>query len=121
MRNDKPIKSPGEDALERSRFVDAAFKTIANIQDLNCYIIGLYGKWGTGKTSIIELLKSKFKSNDYYAVYFNPWSFETREALMIELFKKIYIGVKREENLKPKLKQVGKFLKKTADYIYPKG
>lgn len=118
IRNDKPIKNLGEDALERGRFVDAAFKTIANIKDTSCYIIGLYGKWGTGKTSIIELLKSKFKSNDYYAVYFNPWSFETREAVMIELFKKIYIGVKQEDNLKPKLKQLGKFLKKTADYIY---
>jgi len=118
MKNDKPIRRIEEDSLQRDRFVNAAFDTIAKIEDKSCYVIGLYGKWGSGKTSIIQLLKNKFKSEDYYAVYFNPWNFETREALMVELFKKIYIGVKREDKLKPKLKQVGRFLKNTADYLY---
>jgi formylglycine-generating enzyme required for sulfatase activity len=48
--------------------------------------IGIFGKWGTGKTSMMRLIKSKVEANDAaVAVWFNAWQYEKEEHLIVPL------------------------------------
>jgi predicted KAP-like P-loop ATPase len=56
METDKPISQLTDDKLNRKAFVKALAIEIENIKDRVCIVVGLYGKWGSDKTSIIKLL-----------------------------------------------------------------
>ena len=60
---DKPIQSDSEDKLERSKIVDAIKNRIDSHQSTESITIGIEGSWGSGKTSIINLLLNKIDEN----------------------------------------------------------
>lgn len=57
---DQPIKSSSDDKFEYRYYVDIIkFIIEHSMSPIN---IGLYGKWGVGKSSILELLQIKLNS-----------------------------------------------------------
>lgn len=58
---DKPITDFDQDMLGHEYFVRSLAKAIAEESGHESYVIGLYGKWGSGKTSIINLLSRCFE------------------------------------------------------------
>ena len=50
---DKPIEKADEDLLGRSDFAKQFGKSICEYDSKDGLVIGLYGKWGSGKTSIL--------------------------------------------------------------------
>lgn len=52
IHTDKPIHNKQQDVLGREEFVSTLSNTIINYEDKDNLIIGLNGKWGSGKTSI---------------------------------------------------------------------
>ena len=72
MENDRPISLLSEDLLHRKTFVQALAFEISNIEEKDCSVVGLYGKWGSGKTSIIKLQDEELKHKYFFTVYFNP-------------------------------------------------
>ena len=63
---DKPIQLDSEDKLERSKIVDAIKDRIDRIfshKSKKSATIGIEGSWGSGKTSIINLVLNKFDEN----------------------------------------------------------
>ena len=50
--SDKPIKSSKQDLLGRTTFSKQLGEAIYGYDANDGLVIGLYGKWGTGKTSI---------------------------------------------------------------------
>jgi hypothetical protein len=77
--------------------------------------IGLYGKWGMGKTSIIHSAKNELAERGFLSIYFDPWLYKSEDLLIYDLFKSILnlIG-KKETGLKEK---AANFFKKYAEYI----
>jgi len=50
----------------------------------------LLESWGEGKTSVINLLKNKFKENkDYLVINFDPWYFKDEEAILAAFYNQI--------------------------------
>ncbi len=48
--------------------------------------IGIFGKWGTGKTSMMRLIMSKVEENhEAVPVWFNAWQYEKEEHLIVPL------------------------------------
>lgn len=117
MNNDKPIFSKNQDELQRKRFIEAAVHQIESIDDSSCFIVGLYGQWGLGKTSIVNLIREELKTKKYYTAYFNPWIFRSEDTLLIELFNTIIRGCNSDERLKSRLSDIGGALKKYAEFI----
>ena len=73
---DKAIQTKDEDLYGRNRLVENIAKIIdgKTKKEHGSFTIGVYGSWGEGKTSVLNLLKEKF--NDIENVYqcsFNPW------------------------------------------------
>lgn len=52
---DEPILYPSEDLFNRGKFIEKVSNVIEQ-EDDKSFVIGLYGKWGSGKTSIINLI-----------------------------------------------------------------
>ena len=60
---DKPIEKADEDLLGRSDFAKQFGKSICEYDSKDGLVIGLYGKWGSGKTSIINMAISEIPVN----------------------------------------------------------
>jgi hypothetical protein len=94
LLEDNPIAAEEKDAFRNSIFVDVLFDLIANI-DEPCNI-GLFGKWGTGKTSIVNMLFKRIRNDETLSqttecLYFDAWKYaddSLRAHLLIELDKK---------------------------------
>lgn len=80
FKSDQPIKSHKEDILGRTAFARALGNAILSHKEKDSVAIGLYGAWGSGKTSIINLAlehiefisKKKTDKRKPIIVRFNP-------------------------------------------------
>jgi len=67
---DRPILSTDQDALGRSTFAKKVSKGIIQLPASNGFVLGLTGKWGTGKSSTIEMILEWItKDNELFAVF----------------------------------------------------
>ncbi len=88
--SDEAIKFPEQDLLGRGKFIEDLQKGIKSLPFDDSFVFGLYGSWGEGKTSVINLLKNKFKdSKDYLIVNFDPWNFKDEDAILAAFYNKI--------------------------------
>lgn len=76
---DKPITKHEEDLLGRNEFANAIARIIVEQIDSESHVIGLYGKWGSGKTSTVNLIIEDIKQlttnspNKPIVVSFSSW------------------------------------------------
>ncbi len=83
--------------IDRFSYSDIADKLTDIIQEVRApFTIGLYGKWGSGKTSICKLIERNLEENDSLKIfYFDVWKYEKdsfRRQFLIKLDKKIFNG-----------------------------
>jgi len=89
--SDEPIEELTEDAFGHKVFVETLYRCV---KDCDCRInIGLFGKWGVGKTSIVRLLAKKLQENDkdIEVFLFDAWKY-SHSSLPHELI----LGLNRE-------------------------
>ena len=55
--SDHPIRSKREDRFNRAPFATHVADTIATRLDPSSIVIGLYGPWGDGKSSTLNLME----------------------------------------------------------------
>jgi predicted KAP-like P-loop ATPase len=78
---DRPIEAEQEDKFNRLPFASRIANTIAHRTDSSSLVVGIFGKWGEGKTSVLNLMKSALKHHDDVEVVpFNPWHFTSQEG-----------------------------------------
>ena len=69
--------------------------------------VGVFGPWGSGKTSFIRLVKEELdKREDVTVVEFNPWMFSDSEQLVARFFMELSKNLQRKGGLE----KVGKAL-----------
>lgn len=99
---DKAIKTESQDELCRGKFSRLLGKAILEYESEESLVIGLLGKWGYGKTSIINLAieytkKPENFSNTPIIIEFNPWLFSNQNQLVKKFFDELQIKVEDEE------------------------
>lgn len=105
---DSPINNLSEDLLGRERIVKSISETIKYKSETvhPCYTIGIYGKWGEGKTSVLNMVKGELeKEENINVVEFNPWLFKDQESFLLDFFKAFERGNSKE--VVEKIKQYG--------------
>lgn len=118
---DKPIDSRKEDFLERKYFSDNVSNAILNYNDENneSLTIGLYGKWGSGKTSIVNMITEKLEVKDDIIIFkFEPWIFSDTQQLISNFFKEFAKSIKYKDYAKEAL-QIGEELETYATFFEP--
>lgn len=82
--SDKPIASKNDDLLERSSFSELLAKTIVNSKMQETFTIGVFGEWGSGKTSLINLTLDAINDSESEIIVlrFEPWHFTDSTELL---------------------------------------
>ncbi len=86
--DDNPISLLDDDKLKRREFSESLAQSILNYKTEHCLTISLMGKWGSGKTSIINMVQDYWSQSDYenIIVHFDPWYFSNRDDLIFQFF-----------------------------------
>ena len=89
--SDEPICNETDDILKRSSFVNNLADSIISWDKEKSLVIGLYGKWGVGKTSILNLTENKLKESNapIEIIKFNPWGYSESDDLLNPFIKQI--------------------------------
>ena len=86
---DNPISTASEDLLQRSKFVERIVREIDMIDASQGYVMAVMGQWGSGKTSVLNLVKESLQNKEMIVVDYNPWLLSGTEALVAGLFGEI--------------------------------
>ena len=91
MLNDNPIKKEIQDSLNFNEFSKTIKEVILSSD--TPLTIGLYGKWGSGKTSLMKLIQNLLEDNDLKitvkTVWFDAWKFDKSHDLRVALIQSI--------------------------------
>lgn len=86
--DDSPIDDPKLDRLKRRPFAERIAKTIASRLNPASLVIGIYGAWGDGKTTVLNFIEKELKKDSHViCIRFNPWRFEDESGLLLSFFK----------------------------------
>lgn len=118
IKCDNAIKSKEEDLLGRKRFAINIAENIIDYRNNEAITIGLIGKWGSGKSSVINMMKEHItkEEKEIEFIDFNPWYFSGGNKLIEEFFGVLiyYLGIENNE-----LNKLGEHLKLYSLIIKP--
>jgi hypothetical protein len=83
---DKAVATERDDEFQRYPFAKRIAETIRNRQSADSLVLGLYGKWGFGKSSVLNFIAAELAGTDIITISFNPWRFEGEEQLLLGFF-----------------------------------
>ena len=119
---DKPIKTGLEDLLGRSFFSKQLAKALYECDASDGLVIGLFGEWGSGKTSVINMTMNEIKNmgeeseNEPLIVTFSPWNYSDKDNLTRLFFHRLITRIEGQDN-QAKKEELGKNLKKYVNIL----
>lgn len=109
--SDAPVYLREDDHLGRWIFAREIYH-IATQSPLNWSIrVGVYGKWGSGKTSILKFIEQMAMDESHIAVWFNPWQYNDQNGMWRGFLEAIRdklnnIGISMPNQKQKKLKAI---------------
>ena len=85
FQTDKPIEEFSEEKLGRSNYAQIIAERINDSFPKESFAIGITGKWGSGKTSFLHLIKKNLNQNTII-VDFNAWHSHETKNLIADFF-----------------------------------
>lgn len=95
LATDTPIKDSERDLIGRAPFAERLADILKSAAGPESLVIGLYGSWGSGKTSVINLVENELSRKDddgkadVSIVRFEPWNYLTAEQLLVQFLKEV--------------------------------
>jgi len=120
LMDDDPKKAIKDDKLNRKDFANRVAQLIIESRGVNGLVIGLYGPWGSGKSTILNFVEELLNEKDgegIIPIRFNPWLFEDETVLLLSFFKEIGYSVKGKIKKRERKKEIGKWVKNISRYI----
>lgn len=113
---DHPITGKAEDRFNRSPFASRIAETIATRIDPSSIVIGLFGPWGDGKTSVLEMMQETLVLHtNVIVVRFNPWHFQNEDLLLRGFFATLAEAMGK--SLPSMKEKAGELLKKYGNVL----
>ena len=109
---DAPVALKKEDHLQRWRFARGPYDLIKTSPPEWSLRIGVYGRWGEGKTTVLRFLETMAREDKYPVAWFNPWATENRAAMWEALASCIEGAIGKSTVTGPRLKKAGNNLLK---------
>ncbi len=129
---DAPLETAAEDLFGRAGFTATIARTIMELDASDgAPVIAVQGSWGSGKTSILNLVESQIEAEargKYRVLRFNPWYIRDTESMITCFFaevEKVLGGVgekKRRVPILPSRKNLATFLRMVGGVMHvPEG
>ncbi len=78
------------DLLGFRRFAEPIAERIANATATGTPLtIGVYGEWGSGKTSFLKMIDESLRKQDIHPIWFNAWKYDQEDNLWSALIQTI--------------------------------
>ena len=106
---DTPIKTKEQDLIGRAPFAERLAEILKSAAGPEPLVIGLYGPWGSGKTSVINLVENVLSRKDgndkagVSVVDFEPWNYLTAEQLLAQFLKEVGDALDKDAHGRRKL------------------
>ncbi|MCM0624515.1 KAP family NTPase [Lysinibacillus sp. OL1_EC] len=95
--SDSPIVDASQDIFNRFPFAQRVAKVISNRQDASSIVIGIYGAWGEGKTSVFNFIENELDQEEHVVcIRFNPWRFADENTMLLNFFSDLVRAIDRE-------------------------
>lgn len=93
---DVPITKSSEDRLDRQSFAESLARILSQVSFPTSFTVGLYGPWGSGKTSLLNMVLEQVESQNEEVVIlrFNPWLCSDPKQLITQFFKQLASAIK---------------------------
>jgi len=84
----EPIVDPSKDILERSTFAKRIASLVIEKPEMPI-VYGINGEWGSGKTSLVNLVFFYIDNEKYDRITFSSWNYREPQKIVISLFSQI--------------------------------
>jgi len=121
--DDKPITSTNDDMLGRSHFANLIADAALGMDGCESFVIGLYGDWGSGKTSIANLAVDEIRKRtrggpkQAVVVRYNPWACSAGDELQYQFFVQLASDLSRMDGVKRAGKKLAQLVLEYGDAI----
>src|SRR5262245_24645908 len=97
---ERPILSSNEDFLERGQFVKRLVSSLidARTQRATGIVLGITGEWGSGKSTVLNLLREEIlvQYPKAFVLVFNPWLITGRSDVITEFLAELIATLRRD-------------------------
>ncbi|MGH2671251.1 MAG: P-loop NTPase fold protein, partial [bacterium] len=77
------------DKLGFQRYVEAIDEKVFKREETAPFVVGVYGRWGSGKSSLLAMLKEwleeAVRRDAWEVVEFSPWMYRQEQSLLLPL------------------------------------
>jgi len=87
--SDRPIRRGDPDALDLSSVALGLSRFIRNSKTEPPLTIAVTGQWGTGKSSLMNLLQDDLRQYGFRPIWFNAWHHQKEEHLLASLLHRV--------------------------------
>lgn len=109
--SDTPQTDPAQDRFKRWPFARRIAQTVIARSDPSSLVVGIYGAWGEGKTTVINYIQHELKQHqDVICISFNPWRYGDESQLLKQFFSELATALGKSLTSRPE--EFGEWLKK---------
>ena len=113
---DLPITKASDDRLNRQLFAESLAHVLLQSSFPTSFAVGLYGPWGSGKTSLLNMVIEQVESETHETIIvrFNPWLCSDPKQLITQFFKQLASAIKIK---KPAADKMCELVDQYADFF----
>jgi predicted KAP-like P-loop ATPase len=87
-----------EDKLGFGQMVTVLHSIIHDTYD-RPFTIGIFGEWGSGKSTLMKLIQMSLQREGIKTVWFNAWKYDTKEVIWNALIQEIFYTMQRDPDI----------------------
>ena len=108
---DDSLIEPAADCLNRRQFAANIFKLLDGTPTDACLRIGIFGAWGSGKTTVMNFIKYQCEEEGHPVAVFHPWQFNSREEAWKGFVSSLDKGLASRKDLLSGIFKIWRFIK----------